>query len=96
MGLTNYEMETIVNFNREEDFAYVFTYEKSWQKHIEKRLGIKPFMDNGKGGKEYKVDKHLISKPRVPRIGRKLTPERKKQMSDILKRARESARIAKG
>ena len=93
MGLTRYEMETIINFNQEEDFAYVFTYQKSWQKHIEKRLGIKPCMDNGKGGREYKVDKHLISKPRMPRIGKKLSPERKQQMSDSLKRAREKARI---
>lgn len=87
--LSHYEQETIINFNKEEDFAYVFTYQEAWQKHIENKMGIKPCMVNGKGGKEYKVDKKLISKPRLPRIGKKLSPERREQMTEILKRARE-------
>ena len=33
--LTNYEQETIINFNKAEDTAYIFTYEKTWQQHLE-------------------------------------------------------------
>lgn len=89
-GMSLDEQETIINFNKEEKIAYVFTYDKSWQKHIETKLKIQPHMVNGRGGKEYKVDKKLISKPRVPRTGEKrvLSPERKAQMIEILKKAR--------
>lgn len=67
-NLTAYELETVVNFNKTKDDAVIFTYEKSWQKHIEKRMGIKPFLDNDFGGKSYKVPKKLIRKPSVKRI----------------------------
>jgi len=39
--LTNYEQETIINFNKAEDMAHIFTYEKTWQKHLERHLGLK-------------------------------------------------------
>jgi len=55
-GLSNYEQETIINFNKDEAIARIFTYEKTWQQHLEKRLGLKPIMDNGFGGKEYEID----------------------------------------
>ena len=42
MGLSRYEKETIINFNQLEKDADVFTYELSWQKHIEQRLRIQP------------------------------------------------------
>ena len=41
-GLSNYEQETIINFNKAEDIAHIFTYEKTWQQHLEGRLGLKP------------------------------------------------------
>jgi hypothetical protein len=89
--LTRYELETVINFNKEEDMAVVFTYEKSWQKHIEKRMGIQPYLDNGFGGKSYKIPKNRIRKPLAFRTGAKrtLSPERKKQLAETLKRARE-------
>ena len=65
-GLSRYEQETIINFNKAEDTAYIFTYEKTWQRHLEKRLGLKPTMDNGFGGKEYVIDKRRIRPPRAP------------------------------
>ena len=65
--LTKYEQETIINFNKEESVAHIFTYEKTWQKHLEKKLGLKPVMDNGFGGKEYEIDKKRIPMPRAPR-----------------------------
>jgi len=55
--LSNYEQETIINFNKDEAIAHNFTYEKTWQQHLEKRLGLKPTMDNGFGGREYEIDK---------------------------------------
>jgi hypothetical protein len=65
--LTDYERETIINFNREESTAHIFTYEKTWQKHLELRLGLKPQMDNGYGGKGYDLAKVLITPPRAKR-----------------------------
>ncbi len=65
-GLSNYEQETIINFNKDEAIAHIFTYEKTWQQHLEKRLGLKPTMDNGFGGKEYEIDKKRIRPPRAP------------------------------
>ena len=64
--LSNYEQETIINFNKDEAIAHIFTYEKTWQQHLEKRLGLKPTMDNGFGGREYEIDKKRIKPPRVP------------------------------
>ena len=64
--LSNYEQETIINFNKDEAIAHIFTYEKTWQQHLEKRLGLKPTMDNGFGGKEYEIDKRRIRPPRAP------------------------------
>jgi len=65
--LTSYEQETIINFNKAEDIAPIFTYEKTWQKHLEGRLGLKPVMDNGFGGKEYELPRSRIKLPRAPR-----------------------------
>lgn len=64
--LSNYEKETIINFNEGEDMANIFTYSKSWQQHLEKRLGLKPVKDNGWGGKEYEISKKRIKPPRAP------------------------------
>lgn len=46
-SLTNYEQETIINFNKAENIAHIFTYENTWQKHLEGRPGLKPIMDSG-------------------------------------------------
>ncbi len=79
--LTNYEQETIINFNKAEDVAYIFTYEKTWQKRLEKKLGLKPLYDNGFGGREYEIDKKRIKPPRVPR---KLSASAKKKLVERL------------
>ena len=79
--LTNYEQETIINFNKAEDVAYIFTYEKTWQKHLEGKLGLKPLRDNGHGGREYEIDKKRIKPPRAPR---KLSDSTKKKLADRL------------
>ena len=79
--LTNYEQETIINFNKAEDISYIFTYEKTWQKHLEKRLGLKPILDNGFGGKGYQIDKKCIPMPRAPR---QLSDSAKKKLAERL------------
>jgi hypothetical protein len=84
-GLSAYEQETIINFNKEEGIAYIFTYEKTWQKHLEKRLGLKPVMDNGFGGKEYQIPKGLIP---MPRAKRRYSEQAKKKMAARLARIR--------
>ena len=83
--LTNYEQETIINFNKAEDMAYIFTYEKTWQKHLEKKLGIEPTLDNGYGGKGYELPKKRIKLPRAPR---KLSDSAKKDLAERLHRDR--------
>ncbi len=79
--LTGYEQETIINFNKAEDIAYIFTYEKTWQKHLEGKLGLKPLKDNGFGGKEYELPKNRIKQPRAPR---KLSDSAKKKLVERL------------
>ena len=60
------EKETLINFNEGEDMASIFTYSKAWQHHLEKKLGLKPILDNGSGAKEYMIDKKRIRPPRAP------------------------------
>lgn len=64
------EIETTINFDMIDDRATIFTYMKSWQSHL-KRLGLKPTMENSKGGKEYQLDKNWIRKPLPPRLRKK-------------------------
>ncbi len=84
-SLTLEEQETIINFNKSETMASIFTYDESWQKHLEERLGLVPISDNGFGAREYLIDKHRIRPPRP--VVRK-TPEQKKQSTAILAEAR--------
>ena len=79
------EQETIINFNKAEDTATIFTYEKTWQKHLEGKLGLKPVMDNGFGGKEYELPKSRIKPPRIPR---RLSSSAKKELAERLHRNR--------
>jgi hypothetical protein len=59
-ALSAYEQETIISFNKDEDIAHIFTYEKTWQKHLEEKLRLKPVMDNGFNGKDYELPKSRI------------------------------------
>jgi hypothetical protein len=83
--LSAYEHETIILFNKAEDTATIFTYEKTWQKHLEGKLGLKPIMDNGFGGKEYQIDKRRIPMPRAPR---KLSDSARNKLAERLHRNR--------
>ena len=75
------ERETIINFNDEEDMADIYTESKKWQKHLEEKLGLKPYMVNGSGGKEYELPKSMIKLPRAPR---KLSDSAKKKLAERL------------
>lgn len=83
--LSRSEQETVINFSKGENTAYIFTYEKTWQKRLEKKLGLKPVMDNGFGGKEYELPKNMIRPPRAPR---KLSDSAKRKLTDRLHRKR--------
>jgi hypothetical protein len=85
--LSAYEQKTIISFNKAEDRAYIFNYEKKWQKHLENRLGLKPVMDNGFGGKEYELPKLRIKPPRAPR---KLSDSARKRLAERLHARRDS------
>jgi len=89
-NLTGYEKETIINFNEAEDIAYIFTYNKAWQKHLEGKLGLKPTMDNGYGGKEYELPKKRIRPPLAPR---KLSEQTRRKLADNLVRAASRNRV---
>lgn len=86
--LSNYEQETIINFNKVEDVAHIFTYEKTWQQHLEKRLGLKPTMNNGFGGKAYEIDKKRIRPPRAPV---KLSAEARAKLAKRLSNSRQKS-----
>jgi len=66
----DFEKETIINFNKEEKEASIFTYEKSWQTYLEKKLKLKPILNNGFGAKEYIIDKSMIRMPLAPTTSR--------------------------
>ena len=85
MQLSNEERETIITFDETPNDAIILTHNKSWQKHIEQRLEIKPTMVNGYGGKEYQVPKKRIRMPLAPR---KLSAEQRKKLGQRLSEAR--------
>ena len=87
--LTPYEQETVINFNREDTTATIFTYEKRWQRYIENSLHIPPKETNSFGGKTYIVLKKQISKPRkLTTTKRVLTPEQKEAARERFLKAR--------
>ena len=80
--LTRHEKETIINFNEGEKEAYIFTYNKKWQRHLETVMLLKPTETNDVGGKTYILPKDRI---RLPQPKRKLSDKQKKQLADRLR-----------
>ena len=85
MQLSPEERETIISFDETTADAVVWTYNKSWQKQIEIKLGIKPTLVNHLGGKEYQVPKKRIRMPLAPR---KLSSEQRQKMGERLRETR--------
>jgi len=79
--LTPFEKETIIVFNKGEKEASIFTYEKTWQQHLEKCFKVSPEFVNKYGGKSYIIDKDRIMKPRV-RYSRKKKVIKSKEKSN--------------
>jgi len=79
--LTKYERETIVNFNEEEEVAYIFTYRKDWQRKLES-MGYKPDFENIHKGRGYRVPKSLVIKP--PRKNKRLSQKQKENLHQRL------------
>lgn len=75
-----FERETTINFNEGEDTAYIYTENKKWQKHLEKKLGLVATQDNGFGGKFYEISKKRIPLPRAPRKTKELSSEMRAKM----------------
>ena len=96
--LTSYERETIINFNEGENTASIFTYSKTWQRHLEGKLGLQPVMVNGFGAKEYELDKKLIRPPRAKRQLSESAKQRLRAMAATRNRyvsAKNNTRMAK-
>ena len=89
-NLTAYEKETIITFNEAEDVAYIFTYNRGWQRHLECKLGLSAVMDNGYGGKEYEVSKKRIRPPLAPK---RLSEQTRQKLADNLARAASRNRV---
>ena len=80
MRLAKYEQETIINFNQVEDIAYIYTCSKSWMRHMEKVLKLKPIKIHSYA-REYECPKAWIRKPRKTR---QLSESQKKKLSKRL------------
>ena len=78
------EQETIINFNKADKMASVYTHEARWQKHIETKLGIKPSRVIGPA-REYEIPKSWLKLPQKPR---QLSPARKQAAAKALAAAR--------
>jgi len=90
MQLSNEEKETLISFDETPADAVIFTYNKAWQKQIEQKLGIKPTMNNGYGGKEYHIPKKRIRMPQPARI---LSPEQREKLAKRLAQHRNQKSI---
>ena len=75
------ERKTIIRFDETNAPASVFTYNKTWQKHLEGKLGLKVEWHNSKGGKEYSIPKSRIFLPRAPRKVSEATKTRLREIN---------------
>ena len=87
-SLSPYERETIIRFNEGEDTAYIFTCNRAWQQHLERRLGIKPVAGSGSLGREYQIAKDRIKPPRALK---RLSLEEKRHIVRRLARGRKNS-----
>ena len=64
-GIPLEERETIINYNDAEDEADIYTHNKALQRHIESKLGIKPYFKQGIA-RGYKLPRTWLRYPRMP------------------------------
>ena len=87
--LSNYEKETVINYNNEESTAQVFTYHRALQNKLNKLVGVNPdilVLHRGDEWTEYIVPKTWIkvSPPRQVNY----TDEQRAAMAERLAAAR--------
>jgi hypothetical protein len=71
------ELETIINYNMEEDLATAFSYDRKFKNRMA-ALGIEPIEDNGQGGLTYQFDKKMVPLPRASRKGARVLTKAQK------------------
>ena len=59
------ERETITKYNDAEDEADIYTHSKALQRHIENKLGVRPYLKQGMAS-TYKVPKSWLRYPQKP------------------------------
>ena len=87
--LSNYEKETVINYNNEESTAQVFTYHRALQNKLNKLVGVNPdilVLRRGDEWTEYIVPKTWI-KVSLPRQVN-YTDEQRAAMAERLAAAR--------
>lgn len=89
MDLTRYEMETILNFNEEEQTASVYTHNKALRRKLDKLAQDRPgecrLVKTGHDGKaaDYTIPKGWI-RIHPPRVPAPLTEEQKQKRREHL------------
>jgi len=87
--LTKEEKETIIRFDEASEKTSIFTYNRRWQRHLEKKLGMEPTWKNSFGGKDYLLPKEWI---RLPLPKRRLSPKQQQVAMKGLEKAHMSAK----
>ena len=92
MKLTKYELETTINWNLEDDLAYISTRMPAVMRRMEK-MGLQPSSIHKDSvtkkiyGKDYEIPKKYIRLPRIP-TKRVMTDEQKLAGAKRLAKAR--------
>lgn len=89
MDLTRYEMETVLNFNEEEQTASVYTHNKALRRKLDKLAQDRPgewkLVRTSRDGKaaDYTIPKEWI-RTHPPRVPAPLTEEQKQKRREHL------------
>lgn len=87
MGLTRYEMETIITYNAEEGMAELYTRDKSVMNKIDKMVAKQPdvykLLKEDDWGKTYQFPKRLISFRQL--VKKEMSEEERARKSELMK-----------
>ena len=85
MQLSPEERETIISFDETPDDATIFTFSRTWQRHLENKLGLVPTMTTKEGAREYHLPKKRIRMPQPKKI---LSEEQRQKLGKRLRETR--------
>src|SRR3990172_6009947 len=92
--MTGLERETTINFNDEEDFAEISTFQMRWLTRLRKHKEAKFIKDIEMGsrviGKIYHIPKTCITLKMSKRPAREMTAEQRQASSDRFRKVREA------